>query len=89
MTGRYGPRILAGTDWDEFVLRPGDRAGARGGLVRTAHGTWFDPPLPVPLILVHPRPPSAAAGPRAGLAYPAVPAAAWRLAARHELRRQP
>src|SRR5487761_536530 len=35
---------------------PGDRAGAWGRLVRTAQGTWFEPPLAVALILVHPRP---------------------------------
>ena len=50
------PDTLAGMGWDEFVLRPGDRAGASGRLVRTAHGTWFDPPLPVALVLIHPRP---------------------------------
>lgn len=126
-------------DWDEFVLRPGDRAEAWGRLVRTAHGTWFDPPLAVSLVLIHPRPvnpPSRLAVPvsgadftrvaqryeldgdlegwatvdgvwtgsdlrvdrhssrrpepdQAGLGHSAVPAAAWRLAARHELRWQP
>jgi hypothetical protein len=57
LTGGYGPPdTLAGMGWDEFVLRPEDRAGASGRLVRTAHGTWFDPPLPVALVLIHPRP---------------------------------
>jgi hypothetical protein len=43
-------------DWDGLVLRSGDRVRAWGRLVRIAHGTWFDPPVPVPAILIHPRP---------------------------------
>ena len=68
-------------DWDEFVLRPGDRAGAWGRLVRTAHGTWFDPLLPVPLILVHPRPVS----PPSRFAVPVSGADFTRVAQRYEL----
>ena len=37
-------------DWTEFVLREGDRVEAWGRLVRTQGGTFFEPPLPVPLV---------------------------------------
>ena len=67
--------------WDEFVLRPGDRAGAWGRLVRTAHGTWFDPPLAVSLVLIHPRPVS----PPSRLAVPVSGADFTRTAQRYEL----
>jgi hypothetical protein len=43
-------------DWDGLVLRSGDRVSAWGRLVRTAHGTWLDPPVAVAAILIHPRP---------------------------------
>ena len=68
-------------DWDEFVLRPGDRAGAWGRLVRTAHGTWFDPPLAVSPVLVRPRPVS----PPSRLAVPVSGADFTRVAQRYEL----
>jgi hypothetical protein len=42
-------------DWDALVVRPGDRVTGWGRLVRNAQGTWFDPPVPVPLIMIHPR----------------------------------
>jgi hypothetical protein len=64
LTGRHGPRILTGMDWDGWVLRSGDRVSVRGRLVRTAHGTWLDPPVAVPAVLIRPvpvRPPSRAA----------------------------
>jgi hypothetical protein len=67
--------------WDEFVLRAGDRAGAWGRLVRTAHGTWFDPPLPVSLVLIHPRPVS----PPSQFAVPVSGADFTRVAQRYEL----
>jgi hypothetical protein len=68
-------------DWDEFVLRPGDRVGAWGRLVRTAHGTWFDPPLPVSLVLVDPRP----VNPPSRFAVPVSGADFTRVAQRYEL----
>ncbi len=68
-------------DWDEFVLRPGDRAEAWGRLVRTAHGTWFDPPLAVSLVLIHPRP----VNPPSRLAVPVSGADFTRVAQRYEL----
>ena len=68
-------------DWDEFVLRPGDRAEAWGRLVRTAHGTWLDPPLAVSLVLIHPRPVS----PPSRLAVPVSGADFTRVAQRYEL----
>ncbi len=68
-------------NWDEFVLRPEDRTGAWGRLVRTAHGTWFDPPLPVSLVLVHPRPIS----PPSRFAVPVSGADFTRVAQRYEL----
>ena len=68
-------------DWDEFVLRPGDRAGAWGRLVRTGQGTWLDPPLAVGLVLIRPRPVS----PPSGLAVPVSGADFTRVAQRYEL----
>jgi hypothetical protein len=81
LTGRYGPWILAGMDWDELVLRPGDRAGAWGRLVRTAQGTWFEPPLAVTPVLVHHRPVS----PPSRLAVPVCGADFTLVAQRYEL----
>ena len=43
-------------DWDGQVPRSGDRVSAWGRLVRTAHGTWLDPPVAVAPVLIHPRP---------------------------------
>lgn len=43
-------------DWDGLVLQSGDRVSAWGRLVRTAHGTWLDPPVAVAAVLIHPRP---------------------------------
>ena len=43
-------------DWDGLVLRSGDRVSVWGRLVRTAHGTWLDPPVAVSAVLIHPRP---------------------------------
>lgn len=68
-------------DWDALVLRAGDRVRAWGRLVRNAQGTWFDPPLGEPLVLIHPRPvrqPSSGAVPVTGADFGAV-------AERHEL----
>lgn len=43
-------------DWDALVVRAGDQVTGWGRLVRNARGTWFDPPVPVPLVMIHPPP---------------------------------
>jgi hypothetical protein len=62
-------------DWVALVLRAGDRVQAWGRLVRTARGTWFDPPVGKLLMLMDPRPvipPSSSAVPVSGADFGAV-----------------
>jgi hypothetical protein len=68
-------------DWDAMVVRAGDQVTGWGRLVRNAQGSWFDPPVPVPLVMITPRPvrkPSPGAVPVIGADFSAV-------ADRHEL----
>jgi hypothetical protein len=62
-------------DWEALVVRPGDQVTGWGRLVRNAQGTWFDPPVPVALIMIHPRPvakPSPGAVPVTGADFAAA-----------------
>jgi hypothetical protein len=62
-------------DWDGLVMRPGDQVTGWGRLVRNAQGTWFDPPVPVPLVMIIPPPvrePSSDAVPVTGADFSAV-----------------
>jgi hypothetical protein len=43
-------------DWDALVLCAGDRVSASGRLMRDYQGTWFEPPVPEPLIMFQDAP---------------------------------
>jgi hypothetical protein len=62
-------------DWDTMVPRAGDQVRAWGRLVTEGRETWFEPPLPVPLMMIHPQPvnrPRSEAVPVAGADFDAV-----------------
>jgi len=62
-------------DWDALVVRAGDQVTGWGRLVSNAQGTWFDPPVPVPLVMIIPPPvraPSAGGVPVTGADFAAV-----------------
>lgn len=58
-----------------MVPRTGDQVRAWGRLVTDGRETWFEPPLPVPLMMIHPPPlnrPRSEAVPVAGANFDAV-----------------
>jgi hypothetical protein len=53
--GLMSARSVEAVDFAALVLRDDDRVTASGRLVRDDTGDWFEPPIPIPLVLITPR----------------------------------